>query len=442
MRDGSISIQKMSPTNYQEHITYSTQSFPDKMLSEKIVKSEGPAYGKICDGAGQYRLSYEGEHPIRNFLIASIISVGRFVLKSAAVVAVPITVTWSLKKMGIISGKDDVTHTGGTHDYQLPVPPSSPNTTRIGKLKDDVREAVEQGYPDNIIASEIYKDSRLIIFSGPGVGKSILVGQLGIGIGSGQPCGVFPDEVETAPQNVLLIDTEQEDSDLYLRYSEGVDDIPETIDRVSECNFNSPEDVAKLVHDKVNSWTSGGTVIIDNLTSAFSLQSGERIRSFFNHLKAIQKAMKAKGIAISYIIVCHETKSAKGLALKDIQGSGNLGNFATSVYGLEKAGEDMMKIKVLKNRRGSNTGMEYLEKLYKEPYFHFKLQKVIVPARDDNETATNVHPVQKPNGRKLSDEQIEEMRRLYREKVMTINQLHKHFGVNNRTVRKYLGLKH
>lgn len=433
----------MKPTNYIQHTDSTVLSFPDKVQRRTVVKREGPSYGKICDGAGNFRLSYEGEKPIRNFAIASAISVVSFILKTAAVTAVPIFVTWRLKKMGIIKDKNDLQKKAELPNELLP--PSLPGP-KIGTLKGDVIQAAEDGEPENILSSEIHKDSRLIIFSGPGVGKSILVNQLSIGIGSGKPCGVFPDEVESTPQNVLLIDTEQEDTDLNIRYADGVDEIPETIERISDCNFNSPEEVVSFIQDRINSWTADGTVIIDNLTSAFSLQSGERIRVFFNQLKGIQNLMKSKGIAISYIIVCHETKSAKGVTLKDIQGSGNLGNFATAVYGLEKVDEKLMKLKVLKNRRGSNVGMAYLEKLCEKPYFHFELQRVLESSESDGETASpqstssdNLN--QNPNGRKLSDEQIEEMRKLHN-KGATINSLHKQFGVNNRTVKKYLGLKH
>lgn len=437
----------MKPTNYTERSTSTTKFFPDKVRSKKVVKSEGPSYGKICDGAGNFKLSYEGENPIKGYFIASCISVARFVLKLSAVTAVPIIVTWSLKKLGIsketnnLSPKEVIPCNPNTDStLQIPIP-------RIGTLYDDVRRAAEQGRPENILTTEIHKDSRLIIFSGPGVGKSILVGQLCIGIGSGKPCGVFPDEVESTPQNVLLIDTEQEDTDLNIRYADGANEIPKTIERVSDCNFNSPEEVIAFINSRISPWTSDGTVIIDNITSAFSLQSGERIRIFFNQLKGIQNFMKSKGVAISYIIVCHETKSAKGVTLKDIQGSGNLGNFATAVYGLEKVDEDLMKLKVLKNRRGSNVGISYLEKLYKEPFFHFELQRVLHSSESDNEaeaphTTSSDNQTKNPNGRKLSDAQIDEMRELYKTGQKTINQLHEKFGVNNRTVRKYLGLKH
>lgn len=73
----------------------------------------------------------------------------------------------------------------------------------------------------------------------------------------------------------------------------------------------------------------------------------------------------------------------------------------------------------------------------------------MVDERADDDEPTLIKPEQPAkeqvghtNGRKLSDTQIEEMRKLYRKGELTINQLHIKFGVNNRTVRKYLGLKH
>lgn len=211
----------MKPTNYIQHTDSTVLSFPDRVQQSTVVKREGPSYGKICDGAGNFRLSYEGEKPIRNFAIASAISVVSFILKTAAVTAVPIFVTWRLKKMGIIKDNNDMSLKD--HNPALPPLPHLPLGPRVGTLKGDVIQAAEDGEPENILSSEIHKDSRLIIFSGPGVGKSILVNQLSIGIGSGKPCGVFPDEVESTPQNVLLIDTEQEDTDLNIRYADGVD---------------------------------------------------------------------------------------------------------------------------------------------------------------------------------------------------------------------------
>ena len=441
----------MRNTNLMKTTNTITTYSDGVVVEEKVSTNSGPSYGKISVGSGMFKQSYEGENPIKNLFLASCISLGSFIIKTASATAVPLIVVWGLKKMGIIG--DD------TNDHNVPNVINSCDDDplvlipkpQIGSFRGDVAQAIEQGKPENILASEIHKGSRVIFFSGTGVGKSAMAAQMGIEIGYGKPSSVFPSAVKSTPQNVLLIDTEQDETDLYLRYANGMGEIPESMERVSDCNFNSPEEVVTLIKNKVLEWTNDGTVIIDNITSAFSLQNGERIRIFFNQLRGIQKSLKSRGITISYIIICHETKSAKGVTLKDIQGSGNIGNFATAVYGLEKVSDDLVKMKVLKNRRSPNVGKAYLEKLCAEPYLHFEIQQVLMES-EINKTKTSMSssivdtqqeqiPSTNPNGRKCSPAQIEEMRKLYREGV-SINKLHQLYCVNNRIVRKYLGLKH
>lgn len=439
----------MRPNNYRQTTSTTTTHIGNGTDITCVRESSGPRYGKISEGSGIFKLSYEGENPLRNYFCASIISVVRYTLIATAYAAVPIVVGWGLKKLNILGSK------GNQSDGKASAFPDTPNSSdsqdnvpKRGSFKEDVEAAVKAGEPKKLLCDEIHESSRIIVFSGAGVGKSIIANQMGFGIATGKPCGIFPNEVNTTPQQVLLIDAEQEDADLYIRYANGLSEIPEKMDRVSNCNFNTVEEVTDYIRAVVETWTENGTVIIDNITSAFSLRSPEKIRFFYNQLRAIQNMMKKRGVIITYIILCHQTKSSTKLTLSAIQGSGNIGNFATAVYGIEKVDEDFVKFKVLKNRRSKNDGRAYLEKFCTEPYFHFKFQGVVDERADDEESTVieSVSPSDAQpghtNGRKLCDAQIEEMRQLYRTGKMTINQLHIKFGVNNRTVRKYLGLKH
>jgi len=369
----------------------------------------------------------------------------KYAVISAAAVAIPIVVKWGMKKLGVCSNNEEQASSSNNNL----LPPLPTNEPTEGKLDTDVNRAANESAPIYLLTPEITAGSRIIVFSSPGLGKTVVSYQMAYAIRSGLKSRLFPDEVESEPQEVLLIDTEQDDDDLFLRYANGANLIPNGIIRVSDCNFNTAEEVSSYVWRKVSCWKTNGTVIIDNITSAFSLQSPEKIRVFYGQLRAIQSEMKKKGVKITYILVCHETKSSKKLTLKSLQGSGNLGNFATAVYGLERAEvEDMVKFKVLKNRRSKNNGRAYLEKLCTEPYFHFEFQGVVdKPESKETQTAENSHKneVEEPakiQQRKCSDEQIEEIRRLYREGKKTINQLHIEYGLNARTVRKYLELKH
>lgn len=440
----------MKPSKCKQQFISGTTITNGKCNMERTVVGSGPNYGNISAGSGIFKLSYVGENPIKNYFLASMIVVGRFVLIASAGVAIPILVKHGLKKMGIygeeVKVQDKVLPTN-TGNPTAPVPNPDPDEGGFG---DDVGRAIANGKPQYLMTPEIIEGSRIILFSGPGIGKSILCNQMGIAIGTGEKCGIFPEETECIPQQVLLIDTEQEDEDLYIRYSNALSAIPDNITRASNCNFNTPEEVATYIWRKVSLWVNNGTVIVDNITSAFSLQSPEKIRLFYGQLKSIQSEMRKRGVRITYIMLCHETKSAKSLTLKSLQGSGNLGNFATAVYGLERAqGENMVKLKVLKNRRSKYNGCAYLEKMCTEPYFHFEFMGI----EDDPKSESNASEKDTRNEslisstfnnqpRKCSEEDIAEMRRLYREEKVSINRLHIMYNINPHTVRKYLGLKH
>lgn len=430
-------------TNKNQQVRTSTIHSEGQRKCERTTVSSRSTCGKVSGGAGILKLSYEGENPMKNYFIASFIQVGRYALTLSVAIAIPECIRWGLRRYGILRGKEHETTQSSTG---LPIS-SFPSSKPIeGTFAGDVARAIAKGKPKCLMAEEIIEGSRIILFSGTGVGKSLVVNQMAFSIASGKKSGLFPDEIETKPQNVLLIDTEQEDEDLYLRYCNGLSEIPENITRASNCQFNNPDELVSFIWEKVSKWTSNGTVIIDNITSAFSLHSPEKVRDFYSKLRTIQNDMRGREVIVTYILLCHETKSATKLSLKSLQGSGNLSNFATAVYGLECAGEELIKIKVLKNRRSRYNDSSYLEKLYNDPYLHFKFQEVIdTPNAQTDKTVISEKGSKSPEyqttPRKCSEEQIEEMRRLY-EEGMSIHQLHLQFGVNSNTVKKYLGLNH
>ena len=218
------------------------------------------------------------------------------------------------------------------------------------------------------------------------------------------------------------------------------------ITRISNCQFNSPEEVISIIRKEVETWNENGTVIIDNITSCFSLQSAEKIRRFYGELRNIQNSFKGEGKQLSYIILTHESKNATKLNLKSIQGSGNIGNFATTVFALGQSalGEDLRYLKVLKARRGPKPKNVYLLKLKKEPYLHFEYQREI----SEEEALSKSSAVIDDNGckktavtpsvvLKLTEEQIKKIKKL-RADGMSVNSLSKTFGGNPNTINKYL----
>lgn len=395
------------------------------------------------------RTEYAGPDPVSNYAKIACIDIIKGLFATVVVGTGSIGV-WYLKekiarKMGWI--KEIPCLNEGSVGVQQSETEVVGTPITILPLNEVVTKAVANGAPRELRGKNIYEGDRVVIVSGAGVGKSILAMQLGLGIGSGKPCDVFPDECDTAPQRVLLIDAEQEEEDMFLRYGNLAGKIPSNITRISDCPFNTPEDVVTSINKEVATWNENGTVIIDNITSLFSLQSAEKIRGFYSSLRNTQNKFNERGFKLTYIILCHETKSATKLTLKTIMGSGNIGNFATSVFalGYSSLGDDMRFLKALKARRAPKFGNVYLLKLVEEPYLHFENHGEASEAEATGKTKIQepIEIIQTPvipGQRKRSDEQIEQIRQLYA-KGESVNSLAKRFKVNRGTITKYLGKK-
>lgn len=390
---------------------------------------------------------YVGPNPVSNYAILVGLELIKGLGASALVLGIWFAKEKIKRKMGWVKDSTEAASSPveSTNTPSLSTDTSvAPTTSSLAK---DIANAVKNGAPVKMCGGHIHEGERAVFVSGPGVGKSISAVQLGICFGAGQPCGLFPGENESGPQKVLLIDAEQEDEDLFLRYGEMADSVSENITRMSNCHFNSPEEACETIKEVVSDWNGNGTVIIDNITALFSLQSAEKVRSFYGMLKGIQTSAKERGFKLTLIIICHEAKSATKLTLKSIQGSGNIGNFATSVFALghSSIGDNKRYLKVLKARRGPKIGNVYLLDLVTKPYFHFEYLGEVSETEATGKTEDQAMPkdTQTPvnhGQRKLSDEQIEQVRQLYA-KGASVYALGEQFGVNRNTIKKYLGIK-
>ena len=195
----------------------------------------------------------------------------------------------------------------------------APTTSDFGN---DIAEAVKNGAPVKVCGEHLYEGDRAVFVSGPGVGKSIAAGQLAISLGSGQPCGLFPGENDSGPQQVLLIDAEQEEEDLFQRYGKMIGKVPGNIRRMTNCHFCSPEEACAAIDEVISGWHENGTVIIDNIASLFSIQSPEKVRTFYAKLRSTQASAKARGFKLTLKKKKKKKKRKKKLTLKSIQGSG------------------------------------------------------------------------------------------------------------------------
>lgn len=313
----------------------------------------------------------------------------------------------------------------------------------VQSFAEDVRKAKNNGAPVELLPG-VYDTDRVVIFGGPGSGKSAAAAQIGFKVCTGKPCGLFPDEQKSVPQRVLLIDAEQEEEDLFQRYGNIDGEIPSNFTRISNCHFDTPEEVVSTIRNEVSTWTENGTVIIDNITSLFSLQSAEKIRKFYSHLRGVQKLQNKRGLKLSYIILCHESKSATKLDVKAMQGSGNIGNFATKVFAIGEStlGGNMRYLKVLKSRRNPKPGNVYLMELVIDPYLHFEYRGEV---SEDEATGRAKSHQKEPNQpvinlsgeRKLTDEQIQEIKELHAQ-GRSVNSIAQQFHVNRGTIKKYL----
>ena len=226
-----------------------------------------------------------------------------------------------------------------------------------------------------LIKDFLRQDERGIIYSGTGVGKSILATQIGIALALGHDVDFLPKgNTVTEPMNVFYFDAEMENSDIVARY-DGLRDVlmPDEIGllnrnftRLSGSSYPTLYFLLNELKERADRLNRNSMFIIDNLTKFVpGTLTAAITQDYYNGIHAIQRRAAKHGIKLTFITVNHTTKD------KDVMmGSGNLANFATSVLQIsEVEGSSTMRRISSEKRRWGEKG-SLLVQITNVPYAH------------------------------------------------------------------------
>lgn len=252
------------------------------------------------------------------------------------------------------------------------------------------------------LVSDLITCGGIYILYGPtGLGKSILANQIGIDAAEGNASSLVPNSVECTPQNVKYLDSELDDDDISSRYGKYGYYFPENLERF-EVTFESPEKFTDFIKKVVDQEDSDCLIVIDNILTICPALSGEKSKHFIRNLKAVQQDARTRGIAITFIIVGHTTKTYTGgpIQLKDLSGSFNMSAMATGVYGITSKSSDgkFIQLEVLKSRRNCDVGTKYILEKQEKPYIHFKCCDVVSATEKPCVSTTDNTQVGQSNG--------------------------------------------
>ena len=225
-----------------------------------------------------------------------------------------------------------------------------------------------------IIPGLLYQGGTLILGGRTGIGKSLFLGQLGVETARGYGEFIPPTaDGSITPRSVIIIDGEMEDDDYVARFPDP-STIPGNITRVSNCDFETVEDLTEYIRGLVSGLVSEAVIIIDNIVSLVKNPTGSDIFDMFRNLRKIQHEAN---VPISYIVANHLAKVPEGMVLDEsfFAGSANITRFASSIAILDKSarGSDYRFLKIIKERKNGQPAevieLEYSEEDYKHYNF-------------------------------------------------------------------------
>lgn len=301
--------------------------------------------------------------------------------------------------------------------------------------------------PVFLIKDFLRQDERGVIYSGTGVGKSILATQIGIALALGHDVAFLPKGTTvTEPTNVFYFDAEMENFDIAARY-DGLRDVlmPDEIGLLNR-NFirlygSSYPTIYYFLNElieRTDGLNQNSVFIIDNLTKIVpGTLTANITQDYYNGIHAIQRRTAKRGIKLTFITVNHTTKD------KDVMmGSGNLSNFATSVLQISEVegSSTMRRISSEKRRWGEKNS--FLVQLTNVPYAHFQLvsdaqsdlapmvTECDIPAEQDTKKVKKHTGGRKP----LTQEQDEKIRSMSADEKNTNREIAKVVGTSEVTV--------
>ena len=257
---------------------------------------------------------------------------------------------------------------------------------------DNIRnERTFANYDDGqLVGKLVYIGDKVIIFSEFGTGKTVLMMGIALDIAYGRVSKIVPiDNGLHIPQTVFYYDGENDPED-YVKIFGGHAINTEKLHIIRKFFFRSIKEWLKDVREKLKGVHGNVTVILDNLSCVTSSFNADVMRELFlSEFTKIQNEFSH--IKITFIVVAHTNKQ------KELMGSNNQNNFATTVLKLSKKDDNYLNLEVIKNRKYGDMAGKTLLLAKRETEDGFKFDEYVsdsVPPNEEKKTskADNIPP--------------------------------------------------
>jgi len=221
---------------------------------------------------------------------------------------------------------------------------------------DQIRnESTLSNYDDGqLVGKYIYKGDKAIIFSHFGSGKTVMTMGMAVDIANGRISKIVPEDNGIhSPQTVFYYDGENDPEDYVKIYgSHAVD--TDNLHIIRKFYFRDVKAWLKDVREKLKYVHGDVTVVLDNISCIVSSFNANIIRELFlRDFTKIQRDFAPH--KVTFIVVAHTNKE------KELMGSNNQNNFATTVLKLSKRDDDYLQLEIIKNRKyGDMQGKSFL----------------------------------------------------------------------------------
>lgn len=217
------------------------------------------------------------------------------------------------------------------------------------------KERTIENYDDGqLVGKLIYKGDKVILFSESGTGKTVLAMGLALDIASGHASKIIPDDKGNhKPQMVFYYDGENDPEDYYKIFGEHEVDT-ENLFFIRKFYYETPQEWLEDLRKNLTGIQGDVTVILDNISCIMSTFNANVVKQLFNRdLNKIQNDFAPN--KVTFIVVAHTNKQ------KELMGSNNQHNFATSLIKLRELDEHSLQLEVIKDRKyGDMKGKSFL----------------------------------------------------------------------------------
>lgn len=213
-----------------------------------------------------------------------------------------------------------------------------------------------------LLGSCLFTGQSAILFSPPGVGKSLFSLELARAVAEGRSLGEDLEN-ELPPSPVLYLDFENQEEDTHIRLRTKTSEPP----LLTRFSFNEeglwelkPGQLAERLFeelDRMQSWGKFELVVLDNVSYIAQEEQGADMQQVAVEILKRIKPFKDKH-RLTFLLVAHSTKKAEiPVKLQDLAGSANWARFVEALFtlngpegGKSEIGEEVRYIKTFKQR--------------------------------------------------------------------------------------------